>query len=416
MALIQDDPHAASAAGPLDTTAPTADGPAEPEPRPDQIARARALLAAHPVADGYNGLARALRSVPWSDVELGESSLDTDIPRLRAGGVGAQFWSLRSDPYDEAPRPAHTAQSERTQHSEHSEHSEHSDHHLGDGGRTEHTHLAEHSGPAHRSCPVSTTLEQIDRVRSLTDAYPEGLRLALNSGEIADARSCGRVASLLGPARATAIGDSLGALRTLYSLGVRCLTLTGVDWAPPTGLTRFGEEVVREMNRLGMLADLSGSTAPTAHAALSVSRAPVIFTHTGAAALNGHPANVPDDVLSALHENGGLCMVPLAADRTGPELHDVADHLDHVRSVAGPACVGLSGMYDTGAPHPAGLPDTAAYPLLVAELLERGWPESDLARLTWGNLQRVLRDAELTSKTARQRRRASTARIEDLDG
>ncbi|GHH47829.1 dipeptidase [Streptomyces candidus] len=406
MALIQDDPHAAPTAGPLDTNAPAADAPAEPEPHPDQVARARALLAAHPVADGYNGLARALRSVPWSDVELGESSLDTDIPRLRAGGVGAQFWSLHSDPYDQAPRPGNTAPTERAQRSDRAGHSEH----------TEHTHLAELPGPAHRSCPVSTTLEQIDRVRSLTDAYPEGLRLALSSGEIADARSCGRVASLLGPARAPAIGDSLGALRTLYSLGVRCLTLTGVDWAPPTGLTRFGEEVVREMNRLGMLADLSGTTAPTAHAALTVSRAPVIFTHTGAAALNGHPANVPDDVLTALHENGGLCMVPLATDRTGPELRDVADHLDHIRSVAGPACVGLSGMYDTGAPHPAGLADTAAYPLLIAELLERGWPESDLARLTWGNLQRVLRDVELTSKTARQRRRASTARIEDLDG
>ncbi|MFI5809163.1 dipeptidase [Streptomyces sp. NPDC051561] len=379
MALLQDDPHASPAAGRLpeeppadpatkpdppvpDTATPTK-SPAEGTPE-SFLARARALLAAHPVADGYNGLVWALRSVPWSDIELGESSLDTDIPRLRSGGVGAQFWSLHTE------------------------------------------------GPD----AVAATLEQIDRVLALIRGHSEGLRLALSAGEIGDAHSCGRIASLLGPAAAPAIGDSLGALRSLHALGVRCLTLTGTDWAPPTGLTRFGQEVVREMNRTGVLADLSGTTAETARAVLAVSKAPVAFTRSGAHAVGAHPANVSDDVLTALRENAGLCMVPLDADRTGPALRDVADHLDHVRALAGPDCVGLSGTYDTGAGHPVGLPDATGYPLLVAELLGRGWAEGDVAKLTWGNLQRVLRDVEFTARAAQQRRGASTARVEELDG
>ncbi|MFJ6697455.1 dipeptidase [Streptomyces sp. NPDC091272] len=341
--------------------------PTEPPsvaPAEDTLPRARALLAEHPVADGYNELARALRSAPWSDIELGESTLDTDIPRLRAGGVGAQFWSL------------HTTEG---------------------------------------SCAVVASLEQIDHVRAMVAGYPQALRLALSSGEVGHARACGRIASLLGPADAAAIGDSLGTLRALYALGVRSLTLTGAGWAPPTGLTRFGQEVVREMNRLGLLADLSGAPAETMRAVLTVSRAPVILSRSGALARTGHPGNAPDDVLAALRENGGLCMVPFAADRTGPELGDVADHLDHVRALAGPGCVGLSGSYDTGDDHQGALRDTAGYPYLIAELLDRGWPEAELARLTWGNLQRVLRDVELTARSAQQRRSPSTARREDLD-
>lgn len=367
MALLQDDPQAF----------PTAGQPAAQEPPAGpSLEQARALLAAHPVADGHNGLAWALRSVPWSDVELGESSLDTDIPRLRSGGVGAQFWSLHTD-----------------------------------GARQ-----AEGAPHPEATCSVALTLEQIDRIVSLVRSHPEGLRLALNSGEVGDARSCGRIASLLGPAEAAALGDSLGTLRSLHALGVRSLTLAGAGWAPPTGLTRFGQEVVRELNRIGMLADLSGTTAETARAALTVSKAPVVFTCSGARALTDHPANVPDDVLTAVRENGGLCMVPFAADRTGPAVRDVADHLDHVRSLAGPDCVGLSGTYDTGAGHPAGLADASGYPLVIAELLERGWPEADLARLTWGNFQRVLRDAEFAARAAQERRGPSTARIEEMDG
>ncbi|MFI0981450.1 dipeptidase [Streptomyces sp. NPDC021093] len=417
MALLQDDPHTTPAAGRLGTEPPApAPDPAAPDPpaapgspdddrahaAPEDVTRvapddvpcasaadaadsgpapdaaddgsastagdslplARALLAAHPVADGHNGLAGALQSAPWSDIELGESTLDTDIPRLRSGGVGAQFWSLH----------------------------------------------------ARGRCAVTATLEQIDQVRAMIGGYPEALRLALSSGEVSDARACGRIASLLGPAAAPAIGDSLGTLRALHALGVRSLTLAGTDWASSTGLTRFGQEVVREMNRVGILADLSGASPGTMHAVLTVSRAPVILSRSGAHALTCHPGNVPDDVLTALRGNGGLCMVPFAADRTGPEVRDVADHLDHVRSLAGPGCVGLSGTYDTGAAHQGALRDAAGYPYLIAELLDRGWPEADLASLTWENLQRVLRDMEFTARAAQQRRGPSTARIEDLDG
>ncbi|MEU8889547.1 dipeptidase [Streptomyces sp. NPDC048442] len=421
MALLQDDPHTASAAGRLSTEPPAHDdvprAPAADEPRapaadtpagsttgtpsasaadapsaavespsasaadaPSAAAAAaaadddpsadgslplaRALLAAHPVADGYNGLAGALSAAPWSDIGLGESTLETDLPRLRSGGVGAQFWSLH----------------------------------------------------ARGRCAVTATLERIDQVRAMIGGYPEALRLALGSGEVGDARACGRIASLLGPADAPAIGDSLGTLRALHALGVRSLTLAGTDWASPTGLTRFGQEVVREMNRIGMLADLSGASAGTMRAVLTTSRAPVLLSRSGAHALTCHPGNAPDDVLAALRQNGGLCMVPFAADRTGPEIGDVADHLDHVRSLAGPGCVGLSGTYDTGAAHQGALRDAAGYPYLIAELLDRGWPEADLAGLTWGNLQRVLRDLEFTARAAQQRREPSTARIEDLDG
>ncbi|MFF0741081.1 dipeptidase [Streptomyces sp. NPDC004111] len=412
MALLQDDPQASPVAGQParetpgtpraeqqvtdPATAPAGTEPlsaAEPAPAAEPLLeQARALLAVHPVADGHNGLAWALRSVPWSDIELGESSLDTDIPRLRAGGVGAQFWSLHTTAARHTPAKDTAAGT----------------------GPAEGTAAAAEAGSG--PCPVALTLEQIDRVLAMVRSHPEGLRLALNAGEVGDARSCRRIASLLGPAQAAALGDSLGTLRSLHTLGVRCVTLSGTAWARPTGLTRFGQEVVREMNRIGMLADLSGAGAETARDALGVTKAPVIFTRSGASALTDHPANVPDDILSALRDNGGLCMVPLAADRTGPSVAAVADHLDHVRALAGADCVGLSGTYDTGAGHPAGLADTACYPLLIAELLGRGWPEADLARLTWGNFQRVLRDAEFTARAAQQRRGPSTARIEEMDG
>ncbi|NEB78788.1 membrane dipeptidase, partial [Streptomyces sp. SID14478] len=199
-------------------------------------------------------------------------------------------------------------------------------------------------------------------------------------------------------APAAALGDSLGTLRALHALGLRALTLTGTAWTddPATGLTRFGEEVVREMNRLGMLIDLAGAAPATALRALAVSKAPAVLTRSGARALNSHPDNASDALLAALGASKGLCLVPCSVSRTGPALRDVADHLDHVRRVAGPESVGLSGMYDTGDAHPEGLTDAAGYPALIAELLDRGWPDADLALLTWGNVQRVLRGAEFT--------------------
>ncbi|MFF1381414.1 dipeptidase [Streptomyces sp. NPDC058308] len=334
----------------------------------DPAERARALLAAHPVADGYSGLPWALRELPWYDFETGDNGLECDVPRLRRGRVGAQFWSVHVPEGPQADRP------------------------------------------------VGATLEQIDFVQHVVAAHPEALRLARNASEAADARNCGRVATLIGPACGAALGDSLGTLRALHSLGLCAVTLSGTSWAGADGLSPFGEEVVREMNRLGVLADLSGASEATARRVLAVSKAPVIFTRSGARALRDHPANLDDALLAEVGAAKGLCLVPLAADRTGASVREVADHLDHVRRVAGPECVGLSGTYDTAETHPAGLADTASYPRLVTELVERGWPEADLALLTWGNAQRTLREADFAARAARNRRAASTARMERLDG
>jgi microsomal dipeptidase-like Zn-dependent dipeptidase len=222
------------------------------------------------------------------------------------------------------------------------------------------------------------------------------------------------------------IDCSLAVLRGLYALGVRYMTLTHNDntpWADSAtdepvlgGLSAFGEEVVREMNRLGVLADLSGASTDTVARVLAVSRAPVLFTRSAARALRPHPANLPDDLLAGLGAAKGLCMVPLTPEQTGPSVRAVADHLDHVREVAGPECVGLSGTFDAGTAHPQDLADASRYPHLIAELLHRGWTESQIALLTWGNVQRVLRGADFTARAAQQRRQPSTARIADLDG
>ncbi|MXM67125.1 membrane dipeptidase [Streptomyces sp. HUCO-GS316] len=375
MADLQDELHAdpeAGALGDLPESLPElpATGPRTSVLDPDTawLERARAVLAVHPVADGYCGLPWALRHLPWFDLELGESAVGTDIPRLREGHVGAQFWSLR------LPEGLH-------------------------GDRA-----------------VGATLEQLDLVRTVVRTHPEGLRLARTAGETADARNCGRIAVLLGPASAAALGDSLGILRSLHMLGVRVLTLSGASWASEAGLTRFGEEVLREMNRLGVIPDLSGACDETVRRAVAASKAPVLCTRSAARALRPHPANLPDDLLAELGAAKGLCMVPLTAEQTGPTVRDVADHLDHVREVAGPESVGLSGTYDSGTAHPQELPDASRYPHLIAELLRRGWPEPDLALLTWANAQRVLRGADFTAKAAQLRRRPSTARIAELDG
>ncbi|MDT7839549.1 dipeptidase [Streptomyces justiciae] len=372
MADLQAELHTTTEVGALDSLPDpfAAEEPYTPVSDPDTepLERAHAILAAHPVADGYSGLPWALRHLPWFDLELGESSVDTDVPRLREGHVGALFWSL---------------------------------------------HLPESIGGDRA---VGATLEQLDLVKTVVGAHPEGLRLAHTAGETADVRHCGRVAVLLGPAGAAALGDSLGILRSLHALGLRALTLSGASWASEAGLTRFGEEVLREMNRLGVLADLSGASADTVHRAIAVSKAPVLCTRSAARALRPHPANLPDDLLAELGAAKGLCMVPLTAEQTGPNVRDVADHLDHVRAVAGPECVGLSGTYDAGTAHPQELADASCYPHLVAELLRRDWSEADIALLTWGNVQRVLRSADFTARAARERREPSTAKISDLDG
>lgn len=337
------------------------------DPAADRLSRALALLAAHPVADGASGLDGALDRLRWYDLELGESAVASDVPRLLAGGVGAVFWSLTQ---------------------------------AGDGAR---------------QAPVTTALERIDRIKGVLDRYPESLRLAADASQTADARAHGRIACLLGPAEAPALGDSLGTLRSLHLLGLRVLTLTGTSWAGPDGLSPFGQEVVRELNRLGVLTDLTGASPATVRGTFAVSKAPAILTRSGARALRDHPDNADDALLAELGERGGLCLVPCAVDRTGPELADVADHVDHVARIAGPESVGLSGTYDTGAEHPRGLPDPSGYPALVAELLARGWAEPQLALLTWGNVQRVLRGAEFTARAAQLRRPPAMVTIAELD-
>ncbi|MFD5098686.1 dipeptidase [Streptomyces albidochromogenes] len=332
--------------------------PVAPPPAPeDSLGRARALLVEHPVADGFNRLASILGQRQWHDLELGESTLDTDIPRLRAGGVGAQFWSLLVP--------------------------------------------AEYAGDR----AISATLEQIDLIKKVVAAYPEGLRLALTAGDMADARNCGRIASLLGPVSGHALGESLGTLRAYQALGVRSVTFAGTRWAGAKGegLTSFGQDVVREMNRLGVLIDLTGVPVESVRGVLSVSRAPVVLSHSGARTLTDAPANACDDVLRALTPDKGVCMVGFAPEQT---VSRVADHIDHVRAVAGRECVGLSGMYgaDTAdVPHGDDLRDVSCYPHLLAELIDRGWDEADLALLTWGNAARVVRDTEFTSRAARRR-------------
>ncbi|MFE2350580.1 dipeptidase [Kitasatospora cineracea] len=394
---------------------------------PELLDRARAVLRTTPVVDGHNDLPWAMRAQAGYDLDAVDLTADqshrlhTDLGRLRAGGVGAQFWSVYV--------PAELA---------------------GDAA-------------------VSATLEQVDFVKAMAARHPEHLRLALTADEVEAARAEGRIASLMGAEGGHSINSSLATLRALYELGVRYLTLThnsNVPWADSAtdepvhgGLTAFGEEVVREMNRLGMLVDLSHVSADTMRDALRVSEAPVVFSHSSARAVCDHPRNVPDDVLAQLPANGGVVMatfVPkfvlpaaiewtLAADanmrakglhplETTPEAMavqrayeaehprpvataaTVADHLDHLREVAGVDHIGLGGDYDGTAFTPAGLEDVAGYPVLVAELLRRGWSEADLAKLTWHNAVRALRGAETVATRLRAERRPSIATLARLDG
>ncbi|MFJ6542123.1 dipeptidase [Streptomyces sp. NPDC003656] len=386
---------------------------------------ARSLLREFPVVDGHNDLPWALREQVAYDLTARDiaghqnAHLHTDLPRLREGGVGAQYWSVyvRSDLPDAVP----------------------------------------------------ATLEQIDCVTRLIERYPDALAPALTAADMEAARASGRIASLMGAEGGHSIANSLGTLRGLYALGVRYMTLThndNVDWADSAtdepkagGLTAFGREVVREMNRLGMLVDLSHVAATTMRDALDASSAPVIFSHSSARAVCDHPRNIPDDVLERLPANGGMAMVTfvpkfvlqaavdwtVAADENmrahgfhhldtteeGMKVHrafeethprpiatvsTVADHLDHMREVAGIDHLGIGGDYDGTPFTPDGLNDVSGYPNLVAELLDRGWSKPDLAKLTWQNAVRVLGAAEDVSRDLRATRPASTATIESLDG
>ncbi|MGO9164851.1 MAG: dipeptidase, partial [Streptosporangiaceae bacterium] len=307
----------------------------------------------------------------------------------------------------------------------------------------------------------------IDLVHRLIGRYPGALELALSADAAEKTISAGKIASLLGAEGGHSIACSLAVLRSLHALGVRYLTLThnrNVPWADSAtdepaagGLTPFGREVVAEMQRLGMLVDLSHTAATTMADALDAAEAPVIFSHSSARALCDHPRNVPDEILARLAAAGGVCMVTFVpafvsqacrdwerefaaeVQRHGLDYRDlssrpgaaadwvaahpppaasiaeVADHVDHVRQVAGPAHVGLGGDYDGTDRLPAGLHDVSCYPALLAELRGRGWMQADLARLASGNILRVLREAESAAAAISARRGPSQARIDDLD-
>jgi membrane dipeptidase len=383
------------------------------------------LLAAHPVIDGHNDLlwtARVEAAYDFSrlDVGAGGTPTHTDLPRMRAGGMGAQFWSVYVP-----------------------------------------TRL---TGDA----AVSATLEQVDAARMLTSRYADQLAWATTADEVEDAWATDRMASLVGAEGGHSIDCSLGTLRQLHELGVRYLTLThnaNTPWADSAtdapvagGLTAFGREVVREMNRLGMMVDLSHVSADTMRAALEVAEAPAIFSHSSARAVTDSPRNAPDDVLEALARGGGVCMVTFvpkfvnaacadahrelvaaAAAEGVPEadgvrfaelerawvldhpqptatLADVVAHVEHVREVAGIDHVGLGGDYDGVEELPAGLEDVSTYPALLAALAARGWSSDDLARLTCRNTLRVMREVEERAEEIQLTREPSLARIEDLDG
>ncbi len=389
------------------------------------LGHARALLATTPLIDGHNDLPWAIRESATAPHDVAAYDLraktpgHTDLARMAAGHVGAQFWSVYV-PGD-----------------------------LEEGF-------------------ARVQLEQIDIARQVIARYPDRLALALTADDVTRAFRGGRVASLIGMEGGHVIENSLGALRAYYDLGARYMTLTHnvtLAWADAAaepgkhgGLTRFGEEVVREMNRLGMLVDLSHVSADTMDDALRVSEAPVIFSHSSARALTDVPRNVPDAILKRMPANGGVVMVTFvpafvsretcdaytarekrikertasitnAAEKKKAEkemeaaeplpratLAQVADHIEYVRKTAGPDHVGLGGDFDGMDIGPSGLEDVSKYPDLFAELIRRGWSDVDLRKLAGQNVLRVMRQAEAVSKRLRAVRPASTATLESLDG
>jgi membrane dipeptidase len=380
--------------------------------------RIRALLGTHPLVDGHNDLLWELRQqfgydLDRADLAAGLASTHTDLPRLAAGGVGAQFWSVWV-PSDRSDLES-----------------------------------------------VTWTLEQLDAGHAMVARHADRLGVATTADEVDAVFASGRVASLFGMEGGHSIGNSLGTLRMMYALGARYMTLTHNDntaWADSAtdvpasgGLTKFGVEVVREMNRLGMLVDLSHVAPSTMDAALDASEAPVIFSHSSARALCDHPRDVPDSVLASVPGNGGVVMVTfvpyflteparewqqrLAVEEARPgagaaelaawraanpmpavTVADVADHVDHVRAVAGVDHVGIGGDYDGVKDLPVGLDDVSCYPALLAELADRGWSDAELVGLAGGNVLRALRDAEGVARDLQTRRAPSQATLAELDG
>jgi membrane dipeptidase len=387
-------------------------------PRQDAfLERARALHKQSPLIDGHNDYPYALRETQHRDlarldIRVSQPSIMTDIPRLRAGGVGGQFWSVYVP--------------------------------------------AELAGQA----AVTATLEQIDVVHRMLRRYPDTFELALTADDVERIFKRGKIASLIGMEGGHSIDNSLGALRMFHRLGARYMTLTHsanlawVDSATDTpvlgGLSRFGEEVVREMNWLGMLVDLSHVSPDTMDDAMRVSEAPVVFSHSSARAVADVPRNVPDKILKQLPEDGGVVMVTFvprflsqkivdwdtaqtaelnrlkqlfpnddAAVKDGQAawlkanpapratIADAANHIDHIRRVAGIDHIGIGGDFDGISSVPVGLEDVSTYPALTAELLRRGYTDADIRKINGLNVLRVMREAERISKKLQAERSAS---------
>jgi membrane dipeptidase len=369
------------------------------------MAVARRVLASTPLVDGHNDLPWVIRTYRTAPHDVAAYDLrrrvpgHTDIPRLRDGMVGAQFWSV----YIPARAVAEGA--------------------------------------------ARVQLEQIDIAHQLIRRYSDDFELALTAADALRIFRQGRIASMLGMEGGHALENSLGALRAYYDLGVRYMTLTHsdhIDWADACclprrhgGLTAFGREVVREMNRLGMMVDISHVSTETMHHVLDVSEAPVIFSHSNARTLTDHQRNIPDDVLLRLRHNNGLAMItfvpsflntevmrwaglPDEQRRTVPEpratIEDAILHIEHVRDVAGIDHVGIGGDFDGITSVVQGLEDVSTYPALFAALSRRGWSEDDLRKLAGDNALRVWRAAEQVAMRLQRERGPSTATIQQLDG
>jgi len=369
--------------------------------------RARKVHAAGMLFDGHNDLPWRLRTegdmaLTKFDLSRRLGSGQTDIPRLREGGVKAQFWSVYI--------------------------------------------------PSEHKNPARTVTEQIDLVHRMVDRYPDAFELAYTTDDIDRIVRSGKIASLIGIEGGVAIEDSLAQLRAFYTLGARYMTLTHnttLNWAAAAvdipkhdGLTAFGEKVVKEMNRLGMLVDISHVSAATMADALRVSQAPIIASHSSAFAICPSPRNVPDDILKVVKRNGGVVMVNFYSGFIVPEsgkkmrainqeirakypegparakaledwykseglklargtYRDVVDHIDHIVKVAGIDHVGIGSDFDGITKWPVGLEDVSCYPRLTEELLNRGYTEADIHKILGGNILRAFRQAEQVAKRLR---------------
>jgi membrane dipeptidase len=386
------------------------------------------ILQSVPLFDGHNDVPWQYRNragYKFSELDFHDTTqldppMHSDIPRLRDGRVGAQWWSVYVD--------ANIPESEA----------------------------------------VKRTLEQVDFVRRLVKTYPDHFELALTADDVERIFEEGKIASLIGMEGGHSISNSLAVLRMFYELGARYMTITHsrtLDWADAAGddpqhggLTEFGGEVIREMNRLGMLADISHVAPATMKDVIRISEAPVMFSHSNARALAGHPRNVPDDVLRMTRDNNGIVMVTFVetftseerrryfaersayqrkveylhpgepdsvaqrmeawdSEREAPKstLEQVADHIDYIRDRIGVEHIGIGGDYDGIPTLPLGLEDVSTYPDLFAELLRRGYSEEDLQKIAGLNMLRVMRDAEDVSARLRSEREPSEVLITDFD-